>query len=112
MARRAGVASGLRMQALDDYEVVKARMARFMAAAFACLRGYVEASELPFAALRIARHGEVLAEVQLSGIETVDADSRYRIYSITAPGRVRAVNMPGAGRPAPASGRRRSWGCR
>ncbi len=49
------------------------------------LRGYVADAKLPFAAIRIARHGQVLAEAYLPGLEPVGPDSVYRIYSMTKP---------------------------
>lgn len=49
------------------------------------LRGLVEDGKLPFASIRIARHGEVLAEAHLSGSEGIGPDSLYRIYSMTKP---------------------------
>lgn len=49
------------------------------------LRGLVEDGRLPFASLRIARRGEVLAQAYIDGRETVGADSLYRIYSMTKP---------------------------
>src|SRR5690606_13329209 len=54
-------------------------------AAIARLQDFVDEGKLPFASLRIARHGQVLAQAQLSGIETIGADSLYRIYSMTKP---------------------------
>ena len=49
------------------------------------LQALVDDGQLPFASLRIARDGEVLAQAQLSGVETIGADSVYRIYSMTKP---------------------------
>src|SRR5690606_25455316 len=49
------------------------------------LRGFVEAGALPFASIRIARHGEVLSEAHIGGVEPVDAHSLHRIYSMTKP---------------------------
>ena len=49
------------------------------------MRRFVETGDLPFAALRIARHGRVLAEAHVSGVENVAAGSLYRIYSMTKP---------------------------
>lgn len=49
------------------------------------LRGFVEAGALPFASIRIACHGEVLAEAHIGGVEPVDAHSLHRIYSMTKP---------------------------
>lgn len=49
------------------------------------LRRRVEGGDLPFAALRIARYGDVLAEAHISGVEAVGPDSLYRIYSMTKP---------------------------
>ncbi|WP_149196580.1 serine hydrolase domain-containing protein [Luteimonas suaedae] len=49
------------------------------------LRRFVGDGELPFAAIRIARHGRVLAEAQIPGVESIGADSLYRIYSMTKP---------------------------
>jgi len=53
--------------------------------ALARLQAFVDDGRLPFASLRIARHGQVLAQAQLSGIEAIGADSLYRIYSMTKP---------------------------
>lgn len=55
------------------------------AAVIARLRGYVEEGKLPFASIRIARHGRVLAEAHIPGAEPVGPDSLYRIYSMTKP---------------------------
>lgn len=49
------------------------------------LRSMVDSGELPFATLRIARHGKVLAQAHLSGREAIGPDSLYRIYSMTKP---------------------------
>ncbi|WP_407352627.1 serine hydrolase domain-containing protein [Luteimonas sp. R10] len=49
------------------------------------LRRFVDDGELPFAAIRIARHGRVLAEAQIPGVGSIGADSLYRIYSMTKP---------------------------
>ena len=49
------------------------------------LQALVDDGQLPFASLRIARDGEVLTQAQLSGVETIGADSVYRIYSMTKP---------------------------
>lgn len=49
------------------------------------LRRFVEDGALPFASIRIARHGKVLAEAQISGVESIGPDSLYRIYSMTKP---------------------------
>ena len=49
------------------------------------LRGYVEDEKLPFASIRIARHGQVLAEAHIPGAEAVGPGSVYRIYSMTKP---------------------------
>ncbi len=49
------------------------------------LRRFVEDGDLPFASLRIARHGRVLAEAHIAGVETVGPGSLYRIYSMTKP---------------------------
>ncbi len=65
---RAGFAAG------DAFAPVIARLRRF-----------VDEGELPFASLRIARHGRVLAQAQVSGIEAIGPDSIYRIYSMTKP---------------------------
>lgn len=54
-------------------------------ATIARLRRFVDEGQLPFASIRIARHGQVLAEAQLSGVEAIGADSLYRIYSMTKP---------------------------
>lgn len=55
------------------------------AAVVAHLRGDVESGRLPFASLRIARGGQVLAEAHVPGVEPVGPDSLYRIYSMTKP---------------------------
>lgn len=55
------------------------------AGAVDALKRRVEDSDLPFAALRIARHGQVLAETHLPGVEAIGPDSLYRIYSMTKP---------------------------
>ncbi len=49
------------------------------------LRGFVEAGQLPFASIRIARHGQVLAQAYLPGVEAVGADTLCRMYSMTKP---------------------------
>nr|WP_262422741.1 serine hydrolase domain-containing protein [Brevundimonas denitrificans] len=49
------------------------------------LRGFVEQGELPFASLRVAQRGRVLAEAHISGVETIGPESLYRIYSMTKP---------------------------
>lgn len=49
------------------------------------LRGFVEARRLPFASVRVARHGRVLAQAHISGVEAIGPDSLYRIYSMTKP---------------------------
>ncbi|MCW4455254.1 beta-lactamase family protein [Flavobacterium sp. MXW15] len=49
------------------------------------LRGLVEDGQLPFASIRIARRGTMLAEAHLSGSESIGPDSLYRIYSMTKP---------------------------
>lgn len=49
------------------------------------VRALVEGGVLPFAALRVARHGRVLAEWHVSGREAVGPDTLYRIYSMTKP---------------------------
>lgn len=49
------------------------------------LHRFVGDGALPFASIRIARHGEVLAEAQVSGVEAIGADSLYRVYSMTKP---------------------------
>lgn len=49
------------------------------------LRGFVEQGDLPFASLRVAQRGRVLAEAHISGAETIGPDSIYRIYSMTKP---------------------------
>ena len=54
-------------------------------AVIARLQAFVEDGQLPFASLRIACQGRVLAQAQLSGVETIGADSLYRIYSMTKP---------------------------
>lgn len=46
---------------------------------------FVEDGDLPFASLRIARHGRVLAEAHVPGVERVGPRSLYRIYSMTKP---------------------------
>ncbi|MGN6653799.1 MAG: serine hydrolase domain-containing protein [Rhodanobacter sp.] len=55
------------------------------APAIARLRGFVEAGQLPFASIRIARHGLVLAQTHISGVEAIGPESLYRIYSMTTP---------------------------
>ena len=59
--------------------------ARGLDAVVARLRGFVEDAALPFAAIRIARHGRVLAEAHVGGVEPVGPDTLYRIYSMTKP---------------------------
>src|SRR5690606_33314852 len=49
------------------------------------LRRFVDDGELPFASIRIARHGEVLAAAHIPGVEAIGPDSLYRIYSMTKP---------------------------
>ena len=49
------------------------------------LRGFVKQGDLPFASLRVAQRGRVLAEAHISGAETIGPDSIYRIYSMTKP---------------------------
>src|SRR5690554_2505728 len=49
------------------------------------LRRYVEDGKMPFASIRIARHGQVLAEAHIPGAEAIGPDSMYRIYSMTKP---------------------------
>lgn len=49
------------------------------------LRGFVEAGQLPFASIRIARHGRVLAQAYLPGVEPVGPDTLCRVYSMTKP---------------------------
>jgi CubicO group peptidase (beta-lactamase class C family) len=49
------------------------------------LRAFVEQRQLPFAAIRIAQHGKVMAEAHFRGHETIGPDSLYRIYSMTKP---------------------------
>lgn len=69
-------ASNLVMPAFarDRFQPVVARLKRF-----------VGEGELPFASVRIARHGRVLAEANFPGIEPVGPHSLYRIYSMTKP---------------------------
>lgn len=55
------------------------------AAVLARLRGYVDGGTLPFASIRVARHGQVLAEAHVPGAEAIGPDSVYRIYSMTKP---------------------------
>lgn len=49
------------------------------------LRRFVEDGTLPFASIRIAQRGKVLAEAQIPGVEPIGPDSLYRIYSMTKP---------------------------
>lgn len=49
------------------------------------LRHLVDRGQLPFAALRIAQHGQVLAQTHLSGAGSVHGDSIYRLHSMTKP---------------------------
>ncbi len=49
------------------------------------LRGFVAQGDLPFASLRVAQRGRVLAEAHISGAETIGPQSIYRIYSMTKP---------------------------
>jgi|GEM_PF-3591537 len=49
------------------------------------LQQFVDDGQLPFASLRVARHGRVLLETHASGIEQVGPESIYRIYSMTKP---------------------------
>ena len=49
------------------------------------LRGFVEQGDLPFASLRVAQRGRVLAQAHISGAETIGPESIYRIYSMTKP---------------------------
>lgn len=49
------------------------------------LRRLVDEGQLPFASIRLARQGEVLAEAHVSGIETIGPHSLYRIHSMTKP---------------------------
>ncbi|MFN3816138.1 serine hydrolase domain-containing protein [Brevundimonas sp.] len=49
------------------------------------LREFVAQGELPFASLRVALGGRVLAETHISGVETIGPESIYRIYSMTKP---------------------------
>jgi len=60
--------------AADRFQPVVARLRRF-----------VDDGELPFASIRIARHGQVLAEAHIPGVEAIGPDSLYRIYSMTKP---------------------------
>jgi CubicO group peptidase (beta-lactamase class C family) len=69
----AGLAAGP-VRAMDALDPVVAR-----------LRGFVEQGELPFASLRVAQRGRVLAEAHISGVETIGPESIYRIYSMTKP---------------------------
>ncbi len=77
LASGATIAAGawaMRAFASDGFQPVIAR-----------LRGFVEGGQLPFASIRIARHGQVLAEAHIAGVETIGPDSLYRIYSMTKP---------------------------
>ena len=49
------------------------------------LKRFVDEGELPFASVRIARHGRVLAEANFPGIEPVAPQTLHRIYSMTKP---------------------------
>lgn len=49
------------------------------------LQYLVDRGQLPFAALRIAQHGQVLAQTHLSGAGSVHGDSIYRLHSMTKP---------------------------
>jgi CubicO group peptidase (beta-lactamase class C family) len=49
------------------------------------LRSYVEDDRLPFASIRIAQHGQVLAEAHIAGREKVGPASLCRVYSMTKP---------------------------
>lgn len=49
------------------------------------LRRFVEDGALPFAAIRIAQRGNLLAEAHIAGVEPIAPDSLYRIYSMTKP---------------------------
>lgn len=69
----AGLAAGP-VRASDALDPVVAR-----------LRGFVEQGDLPFASLRVAQRGRVLAEAHISGVETIGPESIYRIYSMTKP---------------------------
>ncbi|TWT21119.1 beta-lactamase family protein [Luteimonas marina] len=73
----AAVAAGglaLRAFAADRFDPVIARLRRF-----------VDDGALPFASIRIAQRGQVLAEAHLPGVEAIGPDSLYRIYSMTKP---------------------------
>lgn len=72
----AAAAGGLALRAFaaDRFDPVVARLRRF-----------VDEGELPFASIRIAQRGQVLAEAYLPGVETIGPDSLYRIYSMTKP---------------------------
>lgn len=73
-ALAAGSLIGLPVFATNRFDSVIAR-----------LRGFVEEGKLPFASLRIAQYGRVLAETHLSGSEPIGPDTLYRIYSMTKP---------------------------
>jgi len=49
------------------------------------LRRLVDEGKLPYASIRIARHGQVLCEAHIPGAEAIGPDSVYRIYSMTKP---------------------------
>ncbi|OWY61368.1 hypothetical protein B7486_64150, partial [cyanobacterium TDX16] len=49
------------------------------------LKAFVDSGALPFASIRIARHGETLLEAFHGGAGPVAADSLFRIYSMTKP---------------------------
>jgi CubicO group peptidase (beta-lactamase class C family) len=61
--------------------------------AIARLRGFVEDDKLPFASIRIAQHGDILAEAHIAGREKIGPDSLYRVYSMTKPVVAAAVVM-------------------
>lgn len=54
-------------------------------AVVARLERFVADGDLPFAALRVARHGQTLVETHVNGVEAVGPDTLYRIYSMTKP---------------------------
>ena len=83
ITRRRFVASSL-TAALASWGLPAWADQRF-AAVLAQLQGYVDDGKLPFAAIRISRHGQVLAEAHHGGIEPVGPESRYRVYSMTKP---------------------------
>lgn len=49
------------------------------------LKAFVDDGSLPFASIRVARHGETLLEAFHGGAGPVAADSLFRIYSMTKP---------------------------